>query len=213
MDFLYFLKYVVLLLLPIINPLGMSPIFYQTIKHLSKKEQHKITFFVAMNSCLVLSSVIILGHYITNFFHLNVHWLNLLGGFILLYCAYRLLFPNPKNKLLPHQHQLIKRLSFFPLTFPLTIGPAALIIALVLSMNIADHTYSAAIIEYCSSILGVVLISITIYYIYYHALSLLSRIGKIGINLISKSSVLLLIYLSISSISSGSCLLYGSCII
>jgi MarC family membrane protein len=125
-------------LLPIINPLGSAPIFLSMTPGASDAARQALARRVARNSLLMLIGATLVGSYVLNFFGLSLAVVKIAGGLLVIATGWHLIrdADTPDAKILPATAAWsaaeIDSKSFFPLTFPLTIGPGSVSVAITL---------------------------------------------------------------------------------
>ena len=126
-------------LLPIVNPLGSAPIFLGMTSWASADVRRALARRIAVNAfCLLLVSIFF-GSHILWFLGVSLPIVQVGGGLLVAASGWRLLGPGAET-LAAHEatswsaEEVIER-AFYPLTFPLTVGPGSISVAMTLGAN------------------------------------------------------------------------------
>jgi multiple antibiotic resistance protein len=111
-------------LFPIVNPLGGAPIFLALTSEYTPEERASLAWLVAVNAFVLLLASVATGTYVLEFFGLSVPVVQVGGGLVVSALGWRLLqdpsaIDRPSSATAPPR----RRLAFYPLTLPLTVGP------------------------------------------------------------------------------------------
>ena len=114
-------------LLPIVNPLGMAPIFAGMVEGYDVGVRRTVAMRVAVNGFVLLMASLFIGSYVLDFFGVSLGAVQLGGGLIVMISGWRIL--NQQSNLSERQvparpsSDTILSQAFYPLTMPLTVGP------------------------------------------------------------------------------------------
>ena len=116
-------------LFPIVNPLGGSPVFLTLTREYPASARRILARLVAVNSFFLLIASFVVGSHILAFFGLSIPVVQVGGGLIVITNGWAIL--KSKEEVDRGQEvqkkvnlQDISRSAFYPLTLPLTVGPA-----------------------------------------------------------------------------------------
>jgi MarC family membrane protein len=143
-------------LLPIINPPGAAPIFLSMTRGASDTLRATLAARrVARNSFVLLAAAMLVGSYVLIFFGLSLAVVKIAGGLLVTATAWHLIraeqsydstiVATPPAAAL----EQIAGHSFYPLTFPLTIGPGSLSVAVAAASRPRGHWHSGAAPAVC----------------------------------------------------------------
>jgi len=207
-DLIEFTKSILLVLtalLPIINPPGAAPIFLTYTQGSSDKERKAIAKRIAINSLFMLLGAMFIGTYLLKFFGISLAVVRVGGGLVVALAGWRLLGaedhsaeqsqnqPAPKNNL--------KR-AFFPLTFPFTIGPGSISVAITLGVALRSRGGIDAL-NLVGGVIGITLLCLIVYYCYRFANRLLDRLGETGITVFLRLSAFILLCIGVQIFWNG----------
>jgi multiple antibiotic resistance protein len=193
-------------LLPIVNPLGAAPIFLAMSADLPPHARKHLAFVVARNAFLLLASAMLVGSYVLAFFGISLPVVRVSGGLVLLAAGWRLLHagderdPPPASVSDAWERELARR-GFYPLTFPLTIGPGSITIAITLGARQSSGARSPA--DMVTDVIGVAIVSVAVYLSYRFASRLISVLGETGTNVFLRLSAFILLCVGVSILWGG----------
>ena len=123
-------------LLPIVNPLGSAPIFLSMTADLPAAARRRLAIVVARHAFLLLTAAMLIGSYVLKVFGVSLPIVRVAGGLLVTAAGWRLLNDDGRPASAPGPVDAwegeVSRRAFYPLTFPLTVGPGAISIAITL---------------------------------------------------------------------------------
>ena len=193
-------------LLPIVNPLGTAPIFLAMSADLPPQARHHLATVVARNAFLLLAAALLIGSYVLQFFGISLAVVRVAGGMVLLAAGWRLLHAGHSVEEGPTvvdtwQRETARR-GFYPLTFPLTVGPGSISIAITLGARSANPSDLDPMLL-IADLIGVVLIALTVYLSYRFSTKLISSLGETGTNVFLRLSAFILLCVGVSILWGG----------
>lgn len=195
-------------LLPIVNPLGAAPIFLAMSADLPAQGRRHLATVVARNAFLLLAAATLFGSYVLQFFGISIAVVRVAGGMVLVASGWKLLHEghDAEHKGTPvvveaWERELANR-AFYPLTFPLTVGPGSLSIAITLGTRVVtDATVRA--MSLVATLGGILIVAVTVYLSYRFASRLIARLGETGTNVFLRLSAFILLCVGIAILWSG----------
>jgi multiple antibiotic resistance protein len=196
---------VVVGLFPIVNPLGMAPIFLRLTAGSTEKVQADLAWRVAVGGLALMIASLFVGTYILAFFGLTVASVQMAGGLVLVASGWRLLQQGDDSKEREQQSRvpedvLLTR-AFFPLTMPLTVGPGTISVAITLGAKSAGS--GDVLLESVGALLGALAVAASIYLSYRFAHRLLSILGEAGRDVFLRLSAFILLCLGVQIVWNG----------
>lgn len=193
-------------LLPIVNPLGTAPIFLAMSADLPADARRHLATVVARNAFVLLAAAMLFGSYVLAFFGITVPVVRVAGGLVLLSAAWRLLHAGetpvaPPSPVVDAWQREVASRGFYPLTFPLTIGPGTISIAITLGARGTGRTFSP--LTLVTDLIGVAIISLTVYLSYRFASRLIASLGESGTNVFLRLSAFILLCVAVAILWSG----------
>jgi multiple antibiotic resistance protein len=173
-------------LLAIVNPLGAAPIFLAMSADLPPHARHHLATVVARNAFLLMASALLVGSYVLAFFGISLPVVRVAGGLVLISAGWRLLHSGDQLDLAREapavtdawQRELARR-GFYPLTFPLTVGPGTLSVAITLGARTAGDRVATAFTA-ASDLIGIFIVALSVYLSYRYATRLIEKLGDVG---------------------------------
>ena len=194
-------------LLPIVNPLGMAPIFADMVESYDAKIRRTVAMRVAVNGFVLLMASLFIGSYVLDFFGVSLGAVQLGGGLIVMVSGWRIL--NQQSNIserrvsVPPDGTTILSQAFYPLTMPLTVGPGSIAVALTLGSNAREERHMKLIETALVSAIGIVLIAITIYVCYRFSDGLERLLGQNGTSIVVRLSAFILVCIGIQIMFNG----------
>ena len=157
-------------ILPIVNPVGSAPMFLAMTHGADSTTRRTLSGIVAVNSFILLLASLIFGNFVLRLFGLSVPVVQLGGGLVLCALGWRMLSdesPTAPHEAAPQAADSIGR-AFYPLTLPLTVDPGAISVAVTIGANHSSNI-TKILIALAGAIIGVAIISITVWLTYRYA--------------------------------------------
>ncbi|MDA7741982.1 MarC family protein [Francisellaceae bacterium] len=174
---------------PIVNPLGMSAIFYEMTKSATPKEQRKLARQVAINAFFLLIAVLFIGNYLLKFFGLSIPVVQIAGGLVVFHSAWEML--NATEKVSPDTE--VGNAIFFPLTMPITIGTGTIAMTISLGSGIGYLDSFSNLFQYLSVSIAIICVCLLVWICYFFSGWVFQKIGVIGANVVTKLSAFILL--------------------
>ena len=195
-------------LFPIVNPLGMAPIFLTYTDGVEAGTRVILARRIAYNSFILAAVSLIAGSYILHFFGLSLPAVQIGGGLVVAASGWRILnrgADDPDRRALSASPEAILESAFYPLTMPLTVGPGS--IAVMLAIGSGAPAASAGndylVPKDIGGLVGVAIVALSIYLSYRYAEPILRRLGHSGINVFLRLSAFILLCLGVQILLNG----------
>jgi len=191
---------VLVTLFPIVDPLGGSPFFLALTREYSPEARKALSWRIAVNSFILLVATYFVGTYVLAFFGISLPVVQVGGGLIVIATGWSLLKQRDDDKEEVEetvvQPQDISRRAFYPLTLPLTVGPASISAAITLGANAAHH-HAYHPLTILAALIGLALIAISILLCYGFADRLARILGATGMTVITQLSSFFLVCIGV----------------
>ncbi|MGA2902851.1 MAG: MarC family protein [Candidatus Korobacteraceae bacterium] len=196
-------------LLPIVNPLGMAPIFAEMTLRYPDAVRRTVAFRVAVNGVALLLASLFIGSYVLQFFGISLAAVQVGGGLVVALAGWQIL--NKKSDVsdisdrqvsTPDNQELLSQ-AFYPLTMPLTVGPGSIAVALTLGSNLHEEHRLQLIFSALTAIIGIVLIGIAIYLCYRFSEGLQRLLGPTGTSILIRLSAFIVVCIGIQIMFNG----------
>jgi multiple antibiotic resistance protein len=194
-------------LMPIVNPLGSAPIFLSMTADLPVQARRYLSRQVGWNSFIMLAAAMLVGSHVLRAFGISVPIVRVGGGLLVIASGWRLLNANddsPANAKPPVQdawQREAERRAFYPLTFPLTVGPGSISIAITLGAGISAR--GSGLANLISDIVGVTIVAVVVYLSYRFASRLIAFLGDTGATVFLRLSAFILLCVGVSIMWGG----------
>jgi len=191
-------------LLPIVNPLGGAPIFLAMSADLPAHARRHMASVVARNAGLLLAAAMLVGSPILAFFGISVPAVRVAGGLVVLATGWRLLHAGdepdaPPTAVTDAWERALAQRSFYPLTFPLTVGPGSISVAIALGAQ----TDPRDPFRVAAQPVSVAIVALTVYLSYRFATRLIGVLGETGTNVFLRLSAFILLCVGVSIVWDG----------
>jgi multiple antibiotic resistance protein len=192
-------------LLPIVNPLGMAPIFLRLTAGSSARTRARLAWLIALYGFALMVVSLFVGSHILAFFGLTVPAVQIAGGLVVMAAGWRLLQQGDDTESRERQSALgdeaMLRHAFFPLTMPLTVGPGTISVAITLgNKGAATHELLPLGIGALAATLAV---AAAIYVCYRFAERVLRMLGESGTDIFLRLSAFILLCLGVQILTNG----------
>jgi multiple antibiotic resistance protein len=194
-------------LLPIVNPVGSAPLFLSMTADLPVDARRRLATIVGRNSFLLLTAAMLVGSHILRLFGVSLPIVRVGGGLLVTAAGWKSLDaehpdtpPNPPAS--DAWEREMTRRAFYPLTFPLTVGPGSISVAITLGARVASVGWGTTI-DLAAQLFGVVLTALTVFLSYRFASRVIGRIGDTGSIVILRLSSFILLCVGVSILWSG----------
>ncbi len=196
---------VVIGLFPIVNPLGMAPIFLNLTEDASSEARAALARRVAVGCFLLMVGSFFFGSSVLAFFGLTIPAVRVAGGLVVLSAGWRMLQQGDDA---PHRHNqsripdtAVLTRAFFPLTMPLTVGPGTISVAIALGAKSVQG--SGAVFWALGGLLGCLALAGIIYLCYRFAERVLGVLGQAGTDVVLRLSAFILLCLGVQIVWMG----------
>jgi multiple antibiotic resistance protein len=160
-------------LLPVVNPLGSALVFLGIVGYAPDSAFRDLARRIAISSTLFLLVFELLGTGLLEFFGISLPVVQVAGGLVLASMGWSLLNqPEPTTKPNSKVDDTFGTLSekvFYPLTFPVTVGPGCIVVTLTLSAHAVEQSVYQDVMAHLGISLAIVVLSVTVYLFYRYA--------------------------------------------
>jgi len=193
-------------LLPIVNPLGAAPVFLAMTRYADDATRAVLARKVTINSFVLLLASVFIGTYVLEFFGLSIPVVQIGGGLVVCSVAWDLLRGADASKKTEafdaHDPETVATEAFYPLTLPLTVGPGSISVAITIGAN-HPQTVRSFVTAALSSLLGVILICVSVYLCYRYAQRLSRFLGGTGTAVVVRLSAFILLCIGVQIVWNG----------
>jgi multiple antibiotic resistance protein len=171
-------------LLPLVNPLGSALVFLGFVGNVPDSVFRDLARKIAISTTIFMLVIELVGTGLLEFFGISLPVVQVAGGLVLASMGWNLLNQqessvNPDRTVIREDNFLsIEQQVFYPLTFPVTVGPGCIVVMLTLS---AHASVKSSVLQNVMAHLGIslalVALSLTVYVSYRYAPKITQRIS------------------------------------
>lgn len=185
----------------VLNPLGALPVFLTLTKNNSDQEIKKISTTCALTILITLSIGMLFGAKILNFFGITIASFRIGGGILIGTMAFNMLSAKRSESRI-NQDEIdakanVEEVGIVPLAIPLLAGPGSISTSIIAAEKFETVT------QFIASIVMVIIVSLSIKYILRSARTIGTRMGTVGLNVMTRIMGLILMALAVEYISAG----------
>ncbi len=188
-------------LLPITNPPGNAPIFLALTRGMGEGARRAMARRVALNCLALLVAAAFVGTYVLDFFGISLSVVRVGGGILVAATAWRLLAAEAdtgRDSLAApalDAEQLAGR-AFYPLAFPITVGPGSISIAITLGAGVPVKGVPLLATS-LGLVLGIWAASVVIWLSYRYASRMVQLLGPTGTAVFLRLSAFILLCIGV----------------
>ncbi|APV51906.1 hypothetical protein BWI17_20855 [Betaproteobacteria bacterium GR16-43] len=191
-------------LIPITNPPGNAPIFLQFTEGLDEAERMSLAKRVAFNCFLLLLVSAFAGSYILQFFDISLPVVRVAGGLLVASMAWRLLTAEADDEAredLPAGPVMrpanIGVRAFYPLAFPVTVGPGSISVAIALGASVQSSSRGSFIATTVGFVVGIAIVAVLIGLAFRYAARFVRLLGPNGTMVFLRLSAFILLCIGV----------------
>ncbi|SDG88458.1 MarC family protein [Propionivibrio dicarboxylicus] len=189
-------------LMPILNPAASAPVFLGLTEGAAPRVRRHLARLIARNVVMLMMGAMLIGSYVLDFFNLSLPIVRVGGGIVLIANAWRMLNAvgpgqDKAPSFSPTSLHVIRQLAFYPLTFPVTCGPASISIGITVGVAMNSQNLYLTVANTIGGAIAVCVIGITTYYAFAYASRLLVFLGETGTAVFLRLSAFILLCIGI----------------
>jgi multiple antibiotic resistance protein len=195
-------------LIPIVNPLGMAPIFLRMTSGASSATRAALAWRVALYGFVLMVGSLFIGSHILAFFGLTLPAVQVAGGLVVMAAGWRLLQEGgdveSRQSQAPVPDEVLMSHAFFPLTLPLTVGPGTMSVAITIGTTGATDAAREGLLPLAvGAIAATLAVAASIYISYRFAYGILRWLGETGTDIFLRLSAFVLLCLGVQILWNG----------
>ena len=201
--------FVLAAMLPILNPAATAPIFLSMTEGASPATRTLLARRIARNMFWLIAGSMLIGSYVLDFFGISLPIVRVGGGLILASVAWRLLGATPATPdsraalaeayTSDHAH----RQAFYPLTFPISCGPASIAVAITVGVALHDVRLVISLARMGGALLALAIIGMLLYLAFRYGEHFLRLIGDAGTAVLLRLTAFILLCLGVQIVWDG----------
>ena len=194
-------------LLPVINPLGSSLMFLAVVGSVPPEQFRHLARRVSFGMVLFLLAFEGGGAALLNFFGISLPVVQFGGGFVLAAMGWRILdkgdSANGQRTSPTRDMGSLDEEIFFPLTFPISAGPACIVVTLTLSAHASRHELVSSVLGHLGMALAIAALGVTLWLCYTYAPRITQEIAPATIHGILRIVGFVLLCIGVQIASNG----------
>jgi len=198
---------VVAALFPIVNPIGSAAVYLAMVENIDLELQRKLVYRITMYSFFLLFISMLFGGKILSFFGISLYSVQIAGGFIVAANGWNLLTKSePKDRTATPSPEEVLGKAFYPYTLPVTVGPGSISVAVALGAHLPNQLHEPSFVSpdlLAASILGTLVMCLTIYICFRWARSAATMLGKSGTTVLMRLSSFIVFCIGVQILASG----------
>jgi multiple antibiotic resistance protein len=184
-------------LFPLINPLGGVPAFSGLTSNDTPDFRKSQALKTAITVIIILLTFLFIGKLLLELFGINIGVLKIAGGLIVANTAWEMVTSKADSQKPEDLKVINKDISFMPMAMPILSGPGA--IGAVIGLSTSAGHYE----DYIGFVLGIILIGIVTYLFLLLSIPLMNKIGKNGINMLTRMMGFFILAIAVNLIYGG----------
>ena len=161
-------------LLPVVNPLGSALVFLGLVGEAPAEVYRRLARTISIYTVLFFLVVELVGTALLAFFGISLPVMQVAGGLVLASMGWGLLnqhdpTPRAASDVTAVSYGSVEDEVFYPLTFPVTVDPACIVVMLTLSAHASAKTLEQNVLSHSAILMAVVAISILVFFCYAYA--------------------------------------------
>lgn len=192
-------------LFSLMNPLSALPIYIGLTAEDSEETKLRTLKKTCFYILVICTVSYYLGVYLLNFFGITIPALRVAGGLIIFRSGWQLLNVTHKKELkgnIKEDSNKKDDISFSPLAMPLLAGPGSMSFLITLYSNRSTNV-NQALFQDLAAMLAIVVVMLSIYFIFKYAPKLMKYTGQSGLTSLSKVMGFIVIGIGVQMILSS----------
>jgi len=192
-------------LMPLINPAGTAPIFLSLTNGETDHTRAVLSRRIARNTLITLVAAMVGGSWVLVLFGLSLAEIRIAGGVLVIATAWHLMRTDqrPDAAIVALSRvetaEPLAHSSFYPLTFPVTIGPGSLSITVTLGTGAG----AAPVASLLGAIAGIAVVSLAVYLCYRFSARAARMLGAAGTLVLLRMSAFILLAVGVKILGDG----------
>lgn len=186
-------------LLPLINPAGSAAIFHSMTLGISDVARRKMAWHVGLNSFFLVVAATFVGSYVLEFFGISLSSVRIGGGLLVAASGWKLLNADEKTGPVVTDAKKVEARTFYPITFPLTVGPGTISAAITIGASLKEPgvvLWQRAL----ASLAGLAVVAFIVFLSFRFAARLIRILGKTGTVVMLRLSAFILMCVGVQII-------------
>jgi len=173
-------------LMPCVNPIGTAIILSSLTTGTDPKTRKQLARRIALNAAALLIGSLLIGSHLLQFFGVSVPIVQAVGGFVLASMGWKMLNKqdsaddHDKSTAAVSESSSLWSRVFYPFTFPITVGPGCVAVAITLSAHSQKGDMIGTALAQTGDIIGILAVSALVYLCFQYSAFVMRSLGESG---------------------------------
>ena len=173
-------------LMPCVNPIGTAIILSSLTVGADPKTRKQLARRIAFNAAALLIGSLLLGSHLLEFFGVSIPIVQAVGGFVLASMGWKMLNQqdsaeeHDKSSVAVSESSSLWSRVFYPFTFPITVGPGCVAVAITLSAHSQKSDVLGTALVQAGDIIGIGIVSLLVYLCFQYSTFVTKSLGQSG---------------------------------
>ena len=200
-SFVQLLFIAIIALFPVVNPIGSAFIISPYFDHLSSSERRQAVAKITGYSFLICAVSLFAGHWILQLFGISIPVVRLAGGIMICKMGWGFLSSDREEATASNEVDdesnhtgflSLQNKLFYPITFPVTIGPGTISVLFTLSAHSTAFDISSYWVNTLAIMLAVLVLCALVYIFYVNTKTMISFLGVNGEMIVNRITAFLI---------------------
>ena len=173
-------------LMPCVNPIGTAIILSSLTTGADPRTRKQLARRIAFNAAGLLIGSLLIGSHLLEFFGVSIPIVQAVGGFVLASMGWKMLNKqdsaedhDKSSAVLSESSSLWSRV-FYPFTFPITVGPGCVAVAITLSAHSQKGDVIGTALAQAGDVIGILAVSALVYLCFQYSAFVTRSLGQSG---------------------------------
>lgn len=173
-------------MMPCVNPIGTAIILSSLTVGADATTRKQLARRVALNAAALLIGSLLIGSHLLQFFGVSVPIVQAVGGFVLASMGWKMLNQqdsaedHDKSSAAVGENSSLWSRVFYPFTFPITVGPGCVAVAITLSAHSQKSDVLGTTLVQAGDIIGIGIVSLLVYLCFQYSTFVTKSLGQSG---------------------------------
>jgi multiple antibiotic resistance protein len=170
-------------LFPVVNPFGSALILLGIVGNAPESVYRELARKIAIRTILLFVVVELVGATLLHFFGISLPVVQVAGGLVLAAMGWSLLNRHGPDTdrgqaaVAATNFESLQEQIFYPLTFPVTVGPGCIVVMLTLSAHASVRNLTDDVLAHLGILAAVIALSVLVYFSYAYAPKITQRVS------------------------------------
>jgi len=173
-------------LMPCVNPIGTAIILSSLTVGTDPVARKQLARRISCNAALLLIGSLLIGSHLLQFFGVSVPIVQAVGGFVLASMGWKMLNQQDsaedrdKTSAVVSESSSLWTRVFYPFTFPITVGPGCVAVAITLSAHSQREDMLSTVLTQTGDVIGIIAVCALVYLCFQYSTFVTKRLGQSG---------------------------------